>query len=56
MFHLVDVSVSIPAMERIGEGSGTLTVCALLSAFEDTERNLNISLSTSDGTGVLMQF
>ena len=47
----LDVSVSVPAMVSVGEGDGMVQVCATLSAVEDTERNLTITVSTSDGTG-----
>ncbi len=45
------MTVSGLAMLSVGEGDGMVQVCVILSAVEDTERNVNISLSTSDGTG-----
>ncbi len=37
---------------NVGEGDGTVQVCATLSALEDTERDFTITLSTSDGSGI----
>ena len=54
--HFPDVTVSVPAMVSVGEGDGTVTVCARLSAVEATERNFTISLNSSDGTGNVIQF
>ncbi len=48
-----DVHVSVESMLSVGEGDGMVRVCATLSALEDTERNVTISLTTSDGTGIL---
>ena len=48
----IGVTVSVPAMLRIDEGDGQVEVCATLSAAEDTERAFNITLLTSDDTGI----
>ena len=45
------VTVSIPPMVSVGEEDGMVQVCATLSAVEDTERDLTITLATSNGTG-----
>ena len=51
--NFADVTVSVPAMVSVGEGDGMVQVCATLSAVEETERDFNVTLSTSnvDGTG-----
>ncbi len=46
-----DVTVSLPAIMSVGEGDGMVQVCATLSAVEDTERDVAITLATSDNTG-----
>ena len=46
-----DVTVSIPAVENVGEEDRMVQVCATLSAVEDTERNFTITLATNNGTG-----
>ena len=38
-------------MTSVGEGSGSLKVCATLLSIEDTERDFVVALVTSDGTG-----
>ena len=47
----VDVTVSVPTMVSVGEGDGTVQVCATLTAIEDTERNFTIMLATSSLEG-----
>ena len=44
--------VSVPATVSVDEADGVVTVCAILSVVEATERNFTITLSTDDGTGI----
>ena len=46
-----DVSVSVPTRISVGEGDGSVQVCATMSAVEETERDFNITFSTGDSTG-----
>ncbi len=43
--------VSMLPMMSVGEGGGMAQVCALLSVMNNTERNISLTLATSDGTG-----
>ena len=53
IFH-VDVTVSVPAMLIVSEGTETIQVCASLnSTIESIKRDIIIALFTSDGTGKL---
>ena len=45
------MAVSVPTMLSVGEGNGTVQVCILLSAMEDTERDFLVMLAASNGTG-----
>ena len=47
----IDVTVSVPNSLTIGEDDGIAHVCSTLSTFEDTERDVVVTLATSDGTG-----
>ncbi len=47
-----DVIVSVPAMLTVGEEDEMVQVCVTLSVVEDTERDLNMTLTTSDGIGI----
>ena len=38
-------------MARVSEGDGIVKVCVTLMALQDTERNFNVTLITSDDTG-----
>ena len=42
----------VPSLLRVGEGDGTIQVCATLSIIEDLERNIAIAITTSDNTGM----
>ncbi len=46
------VSVSLPSAMSVGEGDGTVEVCATLTSAVATERDFMITLATSDGTAV----
>ncbi len=47
------VSVSLPSASSVGEGDGTVEVCATLSgAAVATGRDFMITLATSDGTAL----
>jgi len=49
------VMVSVPRMESVDEGDGMVTVCATLVAFMvNIERNFTITLTTVNGTGILI--
>ncbi len=54
MLHLSPVLfVSLPSAMSVGEGDGTVVVCATLSgAAVATERDFTITLATSDGTAL----
>jgi hypothetical protein len=52
MSYSAVVTVSIPAMMSVGEGDGMVQVCATLSAVDDTERNVTITLATGEDTGM----
>ncbi len=46
------VVVSIMSMISIGEGDEMVQICAILMmVVEDTEKDITITLATSDGTG-----
>ena len=45
------MAVSIPVMVSVGEGDGMVTVCATLSAVENTERSIMILIYTANETG-----
>ncbi len=51
-FLSLDVTLNMIPLLSVGEGDGMVQVCATLSAIEDTERNITITLYTSDGTGI----
>ena len=46
------MTITVPAMLRIGEGDGQVEVCVTLSAAEDTKRSLIVTLRTNDDTGI----
>jgi hypothetical protein len=48
---VLDVTVTLDRDMSISEDNGTVQVCATLSSIEPTERDFNITLATSDGTG-----
>ena len=54
MYFLLDVTVSVPAMMSVGEGSDSLKVCAALLSIDDIERDFVVTLVTSDGTGKIL--
>lgn len=45
------VTLSVPATVIVYERDEIVEVCATLSAVEETGRNFNFALATSDGTG-----
>ena len=45
------MTVSIPAMESVGEEDGMVEVCATLCAVEETEKEFDIMLATNDDLG-----
>ena len=48
----VDVTVSLPAFVSVVEEDELMvSVCATLSAMEDTQRNITVTFLTSDSTG-----
>ena len=48
---MADVTVFIPDTLSVNEDGGALQVCTTLSAIETTEKDLNVSLATTTGTG-----
>ena len=54
MYIKTEVMVSTPALETISEDDVMVEVCATLSAIEDTERNLIITLTTSGSMGIII--
>ena len=55
MVFSADVSVSIPPRATVSEGDLMIQVCVALFAVDDTERNFNLTLATSSGTGIILQ-
>jgi tellurite resistance protein len=48
---VLGVTVSLDGDMSVSEDAATVQVCATLSAIEPTERDFNITVATSDGTG-----
>ena len=47
-----DVTVMVPAMVSVDEGGGMVQVCAELNAMEATQREFNVTLASSDDSGM----
>ena len=45
------VTVSLPTMVSVSEDDEAVSVCASLTAVENTQRDFTVTVTTSDGSG-----